>query len=112
MATWPTLPFVAVSPLRRTFGGKDTLFNPFSHIWRHISPFEVFGGKDTLFEAFSTYLEASSLHEEMPCGIVDMIKPSKERCFAYGDDKWHYGPILFTQKEKGSAPLEEDSRAF
>jgi hypothetical protein len=53
-----------VSPLRRTFGGKDTLFNPFSHIWRHISPFEVFGGKDTLFKAFSTYLEACFTFEE------------------------------------------------
>lgn len=49
------------------------------HIWRHISPFEVYGGKDTLFDAFSTYLEANSFHEEMPCRIVDMIKPSKER---------------------------------
>jgi hypothetical protein len=62
-----------VSPLRRTFGGKETLFNPLSHIWRHISPFEVFRGKNTLFKVFSTYLEASSLHEEMPCSIVGLF---------------------------------------
>jgi hypothetical protein len=88
------------SPLRLTFV-KDTLFNPFSQIWRNISLFEVFGGKDTLFKvfstyletcftfeegfgartlfkAFSTYLEETFLHEEMPCGIVDMVKPSNE----------------------------------
>jgi hypothetical protein len=93
----------ACFPFEENFWGKDTLFNPFSHIWRHISPFKVFRGKDTLFEVFSTYLEASSLHEKMPCDIVDMIKPSKERCFVYGGDKWHCGPILFTQKAKGSA---------
>jgi hypothetical protein len=53
-----------VSPLRRSFGGKDTLSNPLSHIWKHISPFEVFEGEDKLFEAFFTYLEACFTFEE------------------------------------------------
>jgi hypothetical protein len=39
-------------PFEENFWGKDILFNPFSHIWRHISPFEVFGGKNTLFKPF------------------------------------------------------------
>ena len=51
-----------------------------------------------MFKAFSTYLEAISLHKKMLCGIVDMINPSKERPFAYGDDKWQYEPILFIKK--------------
>jgi hypothetical protein len=32
----------------------------------------------TLFKAFSMYLKDISLHEEVPCGIVDMVKPSNE----------------------------------
>jgi hypothetical protein len=66
---------------------------------------EVFEGKDISFKAFSTYLEANFFHEEMPYGIVDMIKPSKKRNFAYEDDIWHYGPILFTQRVKGATGL-------
>jgi hypothetical protein len=45
----------------------------FPHIGKHISPFEVIGGKVTLFKAFSTYLEANSLHEEVPSGIIDPL---------------------------------------
>lgn len=48
----------------KNFWGMDTLFNPFSHIWRNISPFEVFVVKEELFEAFSTYLKACFTFEE------------------------------------------------
>jgi hypothetical protein len=54
------------------------------HIWRHISPFEVFGGKDTLFRGLF-YIFGGKLFAmrrcQTQCGIVDMIKPSKERHF-------------------------------
>lgn len=54
---------------RKNPNGEDSTH---CDIQRYISPFQ---GKDTFVEAFSTYLEANSLNEKMPCGI---IKPSNE----------------------------------
>jgi hypothetical protein len=59
-----------------------TLFKVYSTYLEAYFTFEVFGIRP-LFEAFSTYLEESPLHEEMPCGIVDMVQTLKQRINAY-----------------------------
>ena len=62
----------------------------FPHIWRYISPFQVFGAKDTLFNAYSTYLDANSSHEEVPCNIVGTLKG---KAFAYEHDNGIMDPL-------------------
>jgi hypothetical protein len=63
------------NPIHISNQGTSTYLETFLHILRHISSLRSFRVEGTWFEAFSIYLEESTLHKEMPCGLVGILKP-------------------------------------